>query len=127
KMEEAKEGVVPALSDWLRNSSTDPAGLEGLVLATLQGKGIGAITGRRVSMPQLTETLQWLLSTAGADRTGLAGKYYFALQYATGNDPDVPNPNLFGAIRELGLRLEKHKGPVEMLVVDHIEKTPIEN
>jgi uncharacterized protein (TIGR03435 family) len=34
---------------------------------------------------------------------------------------------LFGAADKLGLNLEKHKGPVEMLVVDHIEKIPSEN
>jgi uncharacterized protein (TIGR03435 family) len=28
---------------------------------------------------------------------------------------------------ELGLRLESRKGPVEVLVVDHIEKGPTEN
>jgi uncharacterized protein (TIGR03435 family) len=28
---------------------------------------------------------------------------------------------------QLGLRLEKKKGQVEVLVVDHIEKTPTEN
>ena len=29
--------------------------------------------------------------------------------------------------RQLGLRLEKQKGPVEMLVVDRMEKTPTDN
>ena len=46
------------------------------------------------------------------DQTGRSGSYYFALEFAR---------------EDLGLRLEKHKGPVEMLVVDHIEKTPTEN
>jgi uncharacterized protein (TIGR03435 family) len=41
--------------------------------------------------------------------------------------PIFPNSNLFGAFKDLGLRLEKSKGPVEMLVVDRMEKLPTEN
>ena len=116
KMQLAKDGEAPALTD-----------LEELVVATMSGPGVGAITGRRATMMQFTGTLQRLLDTTVLDQTGLPGKYYFALQYATGDSADVPFPDLFGAVKELGLRLEKHKGPVEMLVVDHIEKIPTEN
>jgi uncharacterized protein (TIGR03435 family) len=28
---------------------------------------------------------------------------------------------------QLGLKLEQKKGPVDLLVVDHLEKTPTEN
>src|SRR5213593_2468077 len=101
--------------------------MEELVVATSPERGVGAITGRRVTMLKFTETLQGLLDTAVLDQTGLAGKYYFAFRYATEDDPDVPYPNLFAAMKELGLKMEKHKGPVEMLVVDHIEKIPTEN
>jgi len=127
KIQEASEGELPPLPDWMQGRSADPARMEGLVVAGLPAKGVGVITGRRVTMLQLTETLQRLLSTAVLDQTGLPGKYYFALRYAREDDPDVPYPNLFGAIRELGLRLDRHKGPVEMLVLDHIEKIPTEN
>jgi uncharacterized protein (TIGR03435 family) len=34
---------------------------------------------------------------------------------------------MFAAIKEIGLKLEKHKGPVEFVVVDRIEKVPTEN
>jgi uncharacterized protein (TIGR03435 family) len=37
-----------------------------------------------------------------------------------------PNPSLFTAIQELGLRLESTKGPVEVLVIDSVQK-PTEN
>jgi len=42
-------------------------------------------------------------------------------------DGDAP-PDLFAAVQaQLGLKLDAKKGPVEMIVIDHIEKTPIEN
>jgi uncharacterized protein (TIGR03435 family) len=37
-------------------------------------------------------------------------------------------PDLLAAVRQqLGLKLEAAKGPVEVLVIDHLERDPIEN
>ena len=42
-------------------------------------------------------------------------------------DGDSP-PSIFNALQEqLGLKLEARKGPVDLLVIDHVEKTPTEN
>jgi uncharacterized protein (TIGR03435 family) len=51
---------------------------------------------------------------------------------AAGPAPSLPDseplPTLFAALQsQLGLKLEPKKGPVDMIVVDHVEKTPIEN
>lgn len=127
KLQEAKEGEVPTLPDWLQTPSADSAVMEGSVMATIPAQGVGAIAGRRVTMLQLTETLQRLLNTAVFEQTGLSAKYYFGFRYAMDADPDIPYSNLFGAFKDLGLRLEKSKGPVEMLVVDRMEKLPTEN
>lgn len=72
-----------------------------------------------------------------ADATGLTAKYDFSLTYLPREAPTPsgpladrypPAPNLFKALEsQLGLRLEKGKIAVEMLIVDHIEKTPTEN
>jgi uncharacterized protein (TIGR03435 family) len=41
--------------------------------------------------------------------------------------PECSGPSLFTAIQEqLGLKLESQKAPVEILVIDHVEK-PSEN
>ena len=61
------------------------------------------------------------------DRTGLAGNWDFDLRYAAESraplaaDPDAPS--LFTALQEqLGLRLESIRGPVDVLVIDRVER-----
>ncbi len=70
------------------------------------------------------------------DATGLGGRYDYELSFvmepggrAAGPDSEPEfGITLMDAVREqLGLRLEKKKGPSPVLVVDHAEKTPIEN
>jgi uncharacterized protein (TIGR03435 family) len=60
------------------------------------------------------------------DTTGIKGRYDFTLEWAQ-RDTDT-GPSLFTALQEqLGLRLVAQKGPVEILVIDHVEKVPAEN
>jgi uncharacterized protein (TIGR03435 family) len=129
KIKEAKSGDEPApLPEWFQGKEAMIPELEGKLLSTVEGRSIQAITGRRVPVSRLAEALQQPLLTFVLDKTGLPGNYYFAFQYAREDaPPDVDAPTLFTALQDLGLRLEKHKGPVEMLVIDHIEKTPTEN
>ena len=71
----------------------------------------------------------------------LKGKYDFTLKWAPGDGqsplggqpgpdnspPPEPGPSIFTAIQEqLGLKLESTKSPVEILVIDHVER-PSEN
>jgi uncharacterized protein (TIGR03435 family) len=67
------------------------------------------------------------------DKTGLTGKYDINLKWTptelqgktTGTDDNAPD--LFTALQEqLGLKLEPSKGPVDTLVIDHVEM-PTEN
>lgn len=67
------------------------------------------------------------------DSTGLTGTYDFVLTWKGTNrnsnpaDND-PVPTLEQAIEDqLGLKLEPKKGQVDMLVIDHAQKNPIEN
>jgi uncharacterized protein (TIGR03435 family) len=68
------------------------------------------------------------------DQTGLAGKYDFLLKFAPDrrpgpNDganaaapPDSAGPGIEEALRrQLGLKLESQKGPVDVWIADHVE------
>lgn len=62
------------------------------------------------------------------DKTGIKGNYDIQLDYAPDGTTDSHLPSIFTALQEqLGLRLEAHKVPVEMLVIDHVERVPTEN
>jgi uncharacterized protein (TIGR03435 family) len=55
------------------------------------------------------------------DRTGLSGKYGIELNFSRQDGDD--RPSILTAVQEqLGLKLEAGRAPVEMLVIDHIEK-----
>jgi bla regulator protein BlaR1 len=109
----------------------------------------GNRTGSGVKVAQLAESLSRLpelgsgASIGGGrlvvDKTGLTGYYDWTLQWTPdANDPSFPvdavkppsdpnKPGLFTAVQEqLGLKLVPAKGPVEVLVVDHIDR-PSEN
>jgi uncharacterized protein (TIGR03435 family) len=41
---------------------------------------------------------------------------------------DTPAPDIFRALKDqIGLTLESKKGPVELIVINHIDKIPTEN
>jgi uncharacterized protein (TIGR03435 family) len=64
------------------------------------------------------------------NRTALEGIFNFRLSWARDLVTPVAGddrPSLFTAIQEqLGLRLRSEKAPIEILVIDHVEK-PSEN
>jgi uncharacterized protein (TIGR03435 family) len=65
-----------------------------------------------------------------ADQTGLTGRYDFKLEYgsAVSAASDDPLPDVFSAVQsQLGLKLEKGTGQLDVLVIDHIEKIPTDN
>ena len=79
------------------------------------------------NMAKIAEELSGLLGAPVADRTGLTGTYDLNVRYVPDNrtlDADMePGPSLVDAVQqELGLKLEKGKGPVDVIVIDHIEK-----
>ena len=41
------------------------------------------------------------------------------------SDPGASS--IFRSVQDMGLKLDPRKGPIELIVVDHLEKTPTEN
>jgi len=103
------------------------------------------VGARRVSLGLLATTLAQMgnLDRAVLDRTGLSGNFDFMFEWTPQlHGPGTPQEVLPVAARahsgqagstfqqdlgeQLGLNLERQEGPVEVLVIDHIEK-PREN
>ncbi len=106
----------------------------------LRHDGRGHIEGRGATMEMFTGMLAMLPEVGGrlvVDRTELQGRYDFVLQWTPddgaggfasgGGGGSEGGPSLFAAMEEqLGLRVAPRKAPVEVLVIDHVEK-PSEN
>jgi uncharacterized protein (TIGR03435 family) len=82
-----------------------------------------------LSMEDFAAFLRGRLGRIVRDRTGLEGYYEFELRHddrplSVSLDAEPSNfPDLFTALRaQLGLTLESRTAPVEVLVVDHIER-----
>lgn len=108
--------------------------------------GIAAGSGRTIA--QIIPTLSDLVARPVIDKTGLTGLYDFSLKFAyegrtagpmgplgpaglpPGAPPAVVDPNapsLSTAVQEqLGLKLEGARGPVEVVVIDKIEKPTLD-
>jgi uncharacterized protein (TIGR03435 family) len=83
----------------------------------------GSFDGRAITMSDLCFYLKNHLQIEVDDATGLTGKYDLKFEWAPDLSlPDDTAPSLFAAIQGFGLKLESIKGPVKVLVVDHVEK-----
>ena len=92
------------------------------------GAGLGTITGQNTYAPGRI-----------VDKTGLTGNYDFNLEFAGALDgtafspasadaSDPSGPSLMEAMeKQLGLKFTKTTGHLDVLVIDHAEKTPTEN
>jgi uncharacterized protein (TIGR03435 family) len=121
----------------LTKSEGDPNGLPGLFF-----RGLGVLPATNATMADFAGVMQAaVLDRPVVDQTGLQGRYDFTLTWTPDEsqfgglgvkvppptDDAAAPPGLFTAIQEqLGLKLESTKAPVEVLVVDRVEK-PTEN
>ncbi len=88
------------------------------------------LQGASETMEHFVSTLAGQLNAPVVDATGLTGKYDFTLKWIAGNlrPEDDSGLSLESALpRQLGLTLRHTNGQVEVLVVDHVEKTPTGN
>ncbi|MGH9606223.1 MAG: TIGR03435 family protein [Terracidiphilus sp.] len=93
------------------------------------------------TMQDLARSLSLVLRRHVVDETGLTGRYDWELNWTPDLNPspvvaapadaeqpadaapEPSGPSIFTAIqKQLGLQLESQKGPVEVLVIDHVEE-----
>jgi bla regulator protein BlaR1 len=139
KLQEAKPG------DTYPNGIKGPDGHAAGPGMMFMGKE--GLTVQGIPIAVLVRHLSRQLGRTVVDKTGLTGKYDFTMKWTPderqtpmfkgteGNQPgtggtsapESSGPSIFTAIQEqLGLKLESQKGPVEILVIDYVER-PSEN
>jgi uncharacterized protein (TIGR03435 family) len=101
--------------------------------------GFGELAGGGFPLSSLASALVQTVQRTVVDRTGLVGNFDFHVRWTpdklpagapadrpfrmNGLEIDPNGPSIFTALQEqLGLKLESARGPVEVLVVDHIER-----
>jgi len=108
-------------------------------------RGLGHIESTEMGMSALAEWLSRQLGRTVVDKTGLTGDFHYKLDWTpdyasslmpTGSNPalrdnavskEAAGPSLFTALEEqLGLKLKSTRGPVDVIVIDHIDR-PAEN
>jgi uncharacterized protein (TIGR03435 family) len=99
-----------------------------------------SVSVQRAPVAQLTEMLSNVLRAPVIDMTGLKGRYDVSLNVAkyaadmaaqgksVESTPMDPQALIAMVLQEeLGLKLESKKMPLDLLIVDHAEKAPVEN
>ena len=100
---------------------------------TMRQAGTGMVTylSAGVNLNELANTLSLRVGRPVINQTGLAGEFQFEvswlhdLQAGPAAAPAAANdgPSLFTALQEqLGLKMESSRGPVEMLVIESVER-----
>jgi uncharacterized protein (TIGR03435 family) len=106
---------------------------------------MGRIYSNHMSMITLAMLLSRFTGETVLDMTGLKGAYDLRLDWTPENAPKPAGssgtgadavssidgesgPSLFAAVeQQLGLKLEVRKGLVEIIVIDHAERVPVQN
>ncbi len=116
-------------------TAPDTTGQDSGLNAGRADDGKTAIVGKNLEIPNLVRFLASQVGRDVLDQTGLTGKYNFKFSFSPDLNrpadiaaPDAPRadtsgPSIFTALQEqLGLRLDTQKAPVEMIVIDSVQK-----
>lgn len=88
-----------------------------------EDRGCHNIVTGSTPIPAFVGILGSVVGRPVIDKTGLTGAYYLNLKWAGDTAADSPLPSLPAALREqFGLELKSETGPVDVLVIDHVEK-----
>jgi uncharacterized protein (TIGR03435 family) len=83
----------------------------------------GRVMAGAAMLPQFARGLSGFVGRTVVDRTGLSGTFDIDLEWTPDPTADTTGPSLFTALQEqLGLKLESTRAPVEVLVIDRVER-----
>jgi len=114
----------------------------GLIRVSAGAGGAMRLEAREATLAALAEMLSRILDRPVMDMTGLTGVYQLSLNLSMqdmhsmveaagmmppGGATAADTTSALEAVQEPGLRLEPRKAPMEMIVIDHLERTPTEN
>jgi bla regulator protein blaR1 len=118
-----------------------PPGQDARPVATCGGltvalaAGGAEVLGGKVRMANFAQVLSRFFGRGVIDQTGFSGAFDVNLKFlpdetTPGLPPpppgavpvDTASPSIFTALQQLGLKLKSTKGPVEVLVIDHVER-----
>jgi uncharacterized protein (TIGR03435 family) len=123
----------PPQSDTAETSTPDGKSTSPVRHNGTSSVGWGSWSGTDLPMQQIASQLSYLVHHKIVDKTGLTGKYDFELKWTPEEDGAQQDngtdtaPSIFTALQEhLGLKLRSTKGPVDTLVIDHVD-LPSEN
>jgi bla regulator protein BlaR1 len=121
------------------NADVFPPTCDSYLLQRSKTTHVSHFGARNTTMPMIAHSLAMIgqLGRPVIDQTGLSGSYDFSIEWTpepnattpTGLNaqPEPPETTFLEAVKEqLGLKLEPTKVPLDVLVVDHIER-PSEN
>jgi uncharacterized protein (TIGR03435 family) len=127
----------------LKKSAEEPGGPEGAAFGfSMSGAGVGKLEAKHCDMAALANTLPRLVGRPVVDRSGLNGRYDFDLEFSredlgrsglpdgpvsAGQPPTEFAISVFTSIRQIGLKLDPMKLPLDTVVVDRADKTPTGN
>ena len=142
----------PKLKESTTEQVSEPGRVRGGMTMMIAPGGRMRMVAQGTTIPKLVDALGMQVDRPIVDMTELTGTYDITLEFAPDPaimqakmaalgvpppPPDGVSPSLadngplatiFTALPEqLGLRLEARKGPVELLIIDSVEKTPTEN
>jgi uncharacterized protein (TIGR03435 family) len=130
-----------------RSTTVTGAG-RGVTKTEMQPDGSMHLESTRMTMPFLADALAYYLDRPVIDMTGMPGRYVVNLEFSAADlrfaaikagagaysqavTPDLASEpvgaSLITSVQKLGLRLEKQQAPLEIIVVDQLDKMPTVN
>jgi uncharacterized protein (TIGR03435 family) len=108
------------MEEWKKQGMPDA---RNLACGSIQGGRTGKVKATAAELGSLVRDLYDWTGRPVIDRTGLLGRFDFTLTFAPEGSTDTDAPSIFTALQEqLGLKLEPTTGPVDVLVVDSVER-----